>query len=135
PDHTQCTPDDLQVPAAPVSIPLTTGTATGTVVQAVTTPGVCTGDGLSSCLETINCAAVGGTCGGTSPACTANQGGPCDAPSFTNLAAGPMTGTKTSCVNYDKGSLSNLALVGAVPAPGGDPPLGDVAIDLKLTCQ
>jgi len=65
PDTTPCTSDDTQAPQAPASVPLTTGTAVASVIDAVSALGTCTLDGATSCIEDVNCNAcnVAKTCG------------------------------------------------------------------------
>jgi hypothetical protein len=145
PDHMVCTSDDAVAPQAPATVPLTTGTASATVIQASCNPtGGCSGDaGATSCLESINCTAcIGGFCPDATActsdaACATHPGGTCTvpAPCLTTISVGPITGAKTNCKNYDASNMSGASFVGAFPAASGNPPIGDSATAFKLTCM
>jgi hypothetical protein len=123
-DGLPCTSDDLIVPQAPASVPLTTGTATTTLFEAVASAGGCSGDfGATSCVEDSNCT------GAAAPFCNTPS------PVLTTLTAGPVTGTVPGapvCAKFDASTMSGVKFVGAFPAGGGGPPLGDTTTSSLL---
>jgi hypothetical protein len=145
PDHTVCTADDQVAPQAPATVPLTTGTASATVQEAVNNPGGCAGDaGTTSCIEDRNCSAcISGLCPDgltactSDAACSAAPGGTCSvpAPTLVTITVGPVTGAKTNCTNYNASTMSGVSFVGAFPGAGGNPPIGDSATSFLLHCM
>jgi hypothetical protein len=104
-----------------VPVPLTTGTSTATVVDAVVTQGTCDG-GKTRCIENANC--LDGTCTGAATA---------------TISSPTLAGRRlNSCANLEAGGLGGLKLVGALPAldgggiGGGS---GDLAVSFEVDCE
>jgi hypothetical protein len=149
-DTIACTGDDFGAPSAPAQLPITSGTATASIKDAVASPGTCNISGFcqvnADCAANLCSAAVAGICSVDGAACTggpnlpgtcvSNQ--PCSGgPTLTDITVGPLTGAATNCTNYSTSNLSGLSLVGAFPALGTDfnNPLGDSVTGFKLTCN
>ncbi len=122
-DGQPCTGDDSAGLASSQAllVPLTTGTASASLQDAISTPGGCSGSG--SCIEDANCPS-GQTCSSPAPS-LATLAGP-------TLSGAPLSG---SCANFNSGQLGGLHLVATTPLPGVGQDLGDVVISLKLACQ
>jgi hypothetical protein len=120
PDGVPCTVDDFGTASATISIPLTTGSVTATIRDAVQTQGACNLSG-TPCLLEADCPA----------------GESCDGEHLVDLTQGPLSGAKVAaptCANLRSGNLSKGVFVSAFATAAG-PPLGDVAAQLRLTCQ
>jgi hypothetical protein len=123
-DNKACTNDDTVAASAPAPIPLTTGSAQATMIDAVESPGNCAGAPNGQCVSDADCGGAAGA-------------GPCNAglPVLETFTTAPVTGAKTNCANYRSSNLGGLSFAGAFPAAGGKLPLGDSATTFHLICQ
>jgi hypothetical protein len=126
-DGVLCTEDDLVSEGDTSRIPLTTGSASAFLVDAIglNWGAVCTAGRVGDlCLEDQNCNTTldpqDGVCG---------TGGN----SLTTIAAGPEVGSRLNCEAYDNGDLFGLQLAGAIPFADGAS-LGDGAFAFKFWC-
>jgi hypothetical protein len=96
-DGIACTADDTASPLATFTIPVTTGTVTAQLKDAIVYPGTCTLGTNPPCLETIDCGPGNGSCDKST----------LDVQDFTI----PVSGSKGTCAEYESGNLSNLTFV------------------------
>jgi hypothetical protein len=117
PDGQPCTSDDTLPPVATVPVPMSTGTATALLKDAVITEGSCDG-GKTRCVENANCA--DGLCVGAVTG---------------DITSPPVTGARaSSCAMLEAGKLSGLQLVGGLTSLDvlG---LGDLAATFQIVCE
>ncbi|MBI3781978.1 MAG: hypothetical protein HY270_01115 [Deltaproteobacteria bacterium] len=150
PDTVDCTNDDYAAPSAPVSFPVTTGTAHTSVKDAVASPSSCAValnslGGARDCQDNVNCnycsgnlgkwcATPGSACGGPDGTCTADL--PCFFPTLVNISSATLNGAVGGgCAAYQTSNLSGLKLVGAFPTINAPPPIGDDVQAFALKCQ
>jgi hypothetical protein len=120
-DGIACTADDTASPLATFTIPVTTGTVTAQLRDAIVQPGTCTGG--SSCLQDADCP-TGETC----------DAGALNVQDVTI----PVSGSVGTCGQYLSGDLSNLKFVtGAALADLPITGFGslDGYLTIELDCQ
>jgi hypothetical protein len=123
-DNIACTADDTASPLATFTIPVTTGTVTAQLRDAIAQPGTCTAGTSPPCLQDADCAPSNGTCDTSA----------LDVQDFSI----PVSGSAGTCGQYLSGDLSNLKFVtGAALA---DVPLTgfgslDGYLTIELDCQ
>jgi hypothetical protein len=119
PDGIPCTEDDFAAPAPPFSMPLTTGTASAQLHNAVASPGVCVGGPTpgAPCVQDVNC----------------GTGGICNGEAIQALLTSSVTGGKSGCLQYLSGDLSGMGFAGAIATSMG--PTGDTALGFRFGCK
>lgn len=149
PDQVPCSQDDFAAPTAPFSLPLTTGSASATLLDALNVPGGCLKSGHCSGGNKGQCIIGGPACSGLSPGtctkdacvedanCISVSGDPLDrcntpAPQFVDLRVS-SNGGKTSCAQYEASNMNGFAVTGAIAANAA--PLGDVAVTFTFGCR
>ena len=119
-DGLPCTADDTIPPSAPVTVPLTTGTAVASIKDAIRTEGSCD-NGAARCIEDANCGDK-----------------QCVGAVLSDISSTAITGAKaSSCTMFDSTTLSGVEFVGSFPTLDGGglgPGLGDVSTAFRLSC-
>lgn len=119
-DGLPCTADDTIPPSAPVTVPLTTGTAVASIKDAVKTEGSCD-NGAARCIEDANCG---------DKHCVGAQ--------LADIQSTALTGVRaSSCIMFDSTVLRGVEFVGSFPTLDGGglgPGLGDVSTTFRLSC-
>jgi hypothetical protein len=125
PDGIACTDDDYVAPTATFTVPLTTGTATAKIKDALDNAGTCSVTTATKCMRSADCPGVE----------------TCSTGAYSDFQLGPVTGNGTSCANYQAGNLSGLSLVSAatllnleIDAGFGTQPV-DGGLTFQLTCK
>jgi hypothetical protein len=124
-DGIVCTADDLASPLPTFTIPVTTGTVTAQLKDAIVYGGTCTAGTNPPCLQNVDCAPSNGTCNTST----------LDVRDFTIS----VSGSAGTCGEYLSGDLSNLKFVtGAALADlvlGALPGSVDGWLTIELDCQ
>ncbi len=145
PDGLACTFDDFAAPTAPFSLPLTTGTASATLLDApsaglCTHSGHCSGGAKGACdfaHGNADCTGLSsGTCNRDACVqdanCQQQANDPCTGAAFSSLLLS-LSGGKSTCSLYGSSNLSGLGITGAIAANAA--PLGDVSVAFKFACK